>query len=276
MKIEELRAGADIILHVDIGGRKGDFPSLVIESVENGIIAEPVRINNKVLGFAVDNIKLSMTYITGETAPIFWRVVSCDTILRDGKTVYLIKSSIEGFEQNRREAFRVYVGVDGVAQVGINTKALDVIVKDISETGFSFVTEMELEKAINMPIRLVFRDAEMEMEFSLMGVVVRKVVIDEKKILYGCKISVDNPRLSTYINKKQRQQMSMHRDSGSYNVRPEVVKSLMESETENRNNKKSERPERKNVRMDGNRYLDEVDKEERRKVFRSMYSGKRV
>lgn len=41
-----------------------------------------------------------------------------------------------------------------------------------------------------MPVRLVFND--MEYNISLMGIIVRKVKIDEQKYLYGCRLSVTN------------------------------------------------------------------------------------
>jgi hypothetical protein len=83
----------------------------------------------------------------------------------------------------------LFLGLGAVVQIGSNKKAVNVILKDISENGFSFV-EIEDIDAENLPVRLVFND--MKTGISLIGNIVRKVTVGEKKIIYGCTLTSCN------------------------------------------------------------------------------------
>ena len=113
---------------------------------------------------------------------------------------------------NRRESFRLFLGLGAVVQIGSNKKAVNVILKDISENGFSFV-EIEDIDAENLPVRLVFND--MKTGISLIGNIVRKVTVGEKKIIYGCTLTSCNIDVARYINEKQRQFLAASRSSRS-------------------------------------------------------------
>ena len=198
------------------------------------------------------------------------------------KLHYKVTAFAEGFENNRREAFRLYVGCGGIAQLGLNKSAAKLLVKDVSETGFSFLSEKEIESILNMPVRLVFND--MEYNISLMGIIVRKVKIDEQKYLYGCRLSVTNNQLSRYINDKQRQNMANGRQSISDKEKGKIVAALSQEEdapagnVRRSNNTLLLKGEKKHrvTHFSGKREIDNVDRDERRKVFKNMYSGKRV
>ena len=40
----------------------------------------------------------------------------------------------------------------GVAQLGLNRKAIDVIVKDVSENGFSFISVDDIQDVLSLPV----------------------------------------------------------------------------------------------------------------------------
>ena len=111
-----------------------------------------------------------------------------------------------------RIRFRLFLGLGAVVQIGSNKKAVNVILKDISENGFSFV-EIEDIDAENLPVRLVFND--MKTGISLIGNIVRKVTVGEKKIIYGCTLTSCNIDVARYINEKQRQFLAASRSSRS-------------------------------------------------------------
>lgn len=278
MRLSDLQDGDNIIIHVNINGQFADFPSVVKKKLQGEeILAEAVRIGGKVVGFLSENVHLDLYYIRQDRPPIVWKNVKCKTVLFDNKTFYNITAFAEGYESNRRNAFRMFIGLSGVAQLGLNRKALSVIVKDVSESGFSFVSSEDIEDVINLPVRLVFED--IDRNYSLMGLVVRKVVIGEKKILYGCKLSVENLELVKYINYKQRLQMAINKDNSAYRMREKLQQSLKEDFAVNKvsiekgttgkgGNKGSDRKR--------NRALDNVEKDERREVFKENNIGKSV
>lgn len=275
MRLSELEQGGNIVLHVNIGGKFADFSSVVLSVGGDYIVAEAIRINDKVISFLGDNVRLDMSYIRDGKPPFFWRGITCETFSDHGKTVYKVIATGEGFERNRREAFRLFLGITGVAQLGINNKATEVIVKDVSETGFSFVSEKDFGEVINSPVRLVFID--MDRNYSLMGIVVRKVVISENKIIYGCKLSVQNELLSQYINIKQRQQLAMNRENAAYKMHEKMQQSLKETSKATLAALNGESSGRKRNNNSGfKRNIADVEKTERREVFKEIHSGKKM
>ena len=280
MLLQEMPADNKIIIELSIKGQKFEFPSKVVSQGNNSIFIEPIRINGKVLTFnASESIAINIVMIRENKSPIVWKGVGVACVYEKSGSFYKVSASGEGFEINRRGAFRLFVGIS-VAQLGINKKAVDVIVKDVSENGFSFVSSEDMDNVINMPVRLVFND--FNKNYSLMGIIVRKVIINEAKILYGCQLSVNNSELEHYINQKQRQMLSMNRDNSAFKNKEMLEKALKEPErTDNK-----EQPEEddknyksKSIKNDGtykDRAINRVGKTERRDIFREAVSGKKV
>lgn len=281
MLLQEMPADNKIIIELSIKGQKFEFPSKVVSQGNNSIFIEPIRINGKVLTFnSSESVAVNIVMIRENKSPMVWKGVGVACVHEKSGSFYKITASGEGFEINRRGAFRIFVGISGVAQLGINRKAVDVIVKDVSENGFSFVSSEDMENVINMPVRLVFND--FNKNYSLMGIIVRKVIINETKLLYGCQLSVNNSQLEQYINQKQRQMLSMNRDNSAFKNKEMLEKALKEPERTD-NKEQSEEDDKnyksKSIKNDGtykDRAINRVGKTERRDIFREAVSGKKV
>lgn len=276
MKIWEIEPKSNIILKVSIKGQHIDLPTVSYSQESDGIVCEAVRVQGKAVSLDGIGVSIEVMFIRTEKSPVLWRGIVCETIYIDSKMFYKITCREDGVEKNRREAFRVFIGVSGVAQLGLNKKAVNVIVKDVSENGFSFISDEDFEDVVNVPVRLVYTD--MEINFSLMGIVVRKVKIDEKKNLYGCKLSVENSRLGQYIIQKQRQALSAKggnasRELGRKNSKDDDLVKDNQSRGIQKNRKYDEENEKKYKIVQSyedihKRSLDSVDKSERRRTFR--------
>ena len=281
MLLQEMPADNKIIIELSIKGQKFEFPSKVVSQGNNSIFIEPIRINGKVLTFnSSESVAVNIVMIRENKSPMVWKGVGVACVHEKSGSFYKITASGEGFEINRRGAFRLFVGISGVAQLGINRKAVAVIVKDVSENGFSFVSSEDMENVINMPVRLVFND--FNKNYSLMGIIVRKVIINETKLLYGCQLSVNNSQLEQYINQKQRQMLSMNRDNSAFKNKEMLEKALKEPERTD-NKEQSEEDDKnyksKSIKNDGtykDRAINRVGKTERRDIFREAVSGKKV
>lgn len=277
MVLAELTDDCNLIFEMSLNGQKFEFPVNLLEKGNNFIITEPIKINGKVLSFSSkESVGINLICIRKDKVPVVWKAVGISVIMEKGKSQYKVTPSSEGFESNRRGAFRLFVGVTGVAQMGTNRKALDIIVRDVSENGFSFVTSEDVEHSKNMPVRLVFGD--MQRNFSLMGIVVRKVVIDEKRIVYGCRLGVKNNNLAQYISEKQRQMMSMNKDNAAAKSKRMLEESMMEAPVSQGSSGDADYLGKliKNDGTFGNRNLNTVGKTERRDIFKDKHSGKRV
>jgi len=211
MRLSEIPNGEEITLEVIINNARYEFKTTVIEEIDTGgVYAEPVRVQEKVLSFASDNVVVNIILYRTEKAPIVWRHVIVETVVYRKNTVYRITSATSGLEENRRNAFRLPVGLPGVAQLGSNRKAADVLVKDVSELGFSLVSVDDIENFEGILVRLVFSDGNTTL--SLTGLVVRKVKQDDGRFLYGCKLNSKMPALAKYINESQRRQIVMQKE----------------------------------------------------------------
>jgi hypothetical protein len=289
MKIWEIEPRSNIILKITVNGQYIDLPTVAHKQDADGIICEAIRLNGKVISINNANISLELMYIRKNLSPVVWKGVLCDSITLESKMYYKLTSKDEGAEKNRREAFRLFVGCKGVAQIGTNRKAVYVTVKDVSETGFAFVGDTSINSVEGTPVRLVF--ADMDEQLSLMGIVVRKVPIDDKSSLYGCRLSVANSKLTRYILNKQRTDISRNKEDNS-----DVVKgvAVVKNDTVEKSGEKPR--ERKRIMADTGidpelynelkkhyrnkdeqsalkRSIDAVDRSERREAFKRPKSN---
>lgn len=281
MLLQEIAGDNRIIIELSLNGQKYEFPSKLLKKDGQHIFIEPIRINGKVLSFnSAENVTVSLIMVRDGKSPMVWKGLGITTVYEKEGTSYKVIASGEGYEVNRRGAFRLFIGMSGVAQLGINKKAVDVIIKDVSETGFSFVSSEDMENVINMPVRLVFSD--FNQNYSLMGIIVRKVVINEAKVLYGCQLSVNNANLEHYINQKQRQMLAMNRENSAYKSKQMLENALKEPGNVSEKNKETEDDKNyknKSIKNDGtrnDRKINSVGKTERRDIFRDAMSGKKV
>ena len=203
-----------------------------------------------------------MTYSRNDKAPIVWKGVGCSVVKTKGRVLYKVIASGAGFEVNRREAFRLFVGLEGIARVGTNRRAMDVILKDLSDTGFAFVVDHEIEDATGLSVRLVFKD--FDRNYDLTGFIVRLVKVEEEKYVYGCRMTMRNQLINHYISMKQRQMLANH--SGA-NIRNRDNYGLLNAL------KEKEEPVVNESDLD-RKYISDVDKSERRKIFDGRNPGK--
>lgn len=214
MKLTELKPDTEIVFEITLGTEVHEFASQVTEVKNDFIIAEPVRIEGKVLGLSSASVPVSLVYKREEKAPIVWKQVAVSVVTYKKNTFYKVQQTMEGRELNRRGSYRLYVGVSGVAQLGNNRKAVEVTVKDISEGGFAFVCNEDLEDIDRGTVHLVFKDGDRNI--SINGIIVRKIAVDTGRFLYGCLINLKTPLIAHYINLKQRERMAQMREAKSH------------------------------------------------------------
>ncbi len=138
-----------------------------------------------------------------------------------------------------------------------------------------------MDNVINMPVRLVF--ADFNQNYSLMGIIVRKVVIGENKIVYGCRLGVRNANFEQYISQKQRQMLSMNRGNSAFQNKEMLEKALKEPGRQTGQHRNKNRMIRiirkKQIKNDGTykeRDINKVGKTERRYIFRDTLERKKV
>ena len=179
MLLTQIAQNGNLILEINVNKQHLEFNSIVIAKTGNYILIEPVRVEGKVVNFEIGNILIDMLLVRSNKKPIIWKRVLLKNTIYKNKTYYKVVPTGDGFEINRRNAFRMYIEVKGVAQVGSNSVPIDVIVNDVSENGFSFVSKVNIEKPLKSTVRLVFVD--MNKSINLNGILIRKEKKDQSK-----------------------------------------------------------------------------------------------
>lgn len=164
----------------------------------------PFEHNGVILNFNSNAVIVSMIAYQEEKAPFLWKIVHIARENIDGVNYHVITSDVSGVKINRRENFRVFLGIDGKATILGKEVPFDIMVKDISESGFAILLDITSEIKINKneAVMIDFYDAGLEEHFKLTGRVVRAEVT-EKYVLYGCRLLKDSPLVRKYIANKQ-------------------------------------------------------------------------
>ena len=204
MLISEILVGANIEIEVRYSGRSMSFNSEVLFLHNDSIFINPIIVNERTIGF---NDKCRINLIVKIEGKVFlWENVEIKLVRYDGNIYHRISIQGEGKPYNRREAYRMYIGED--MPVYINTATgpylINVLVKDISETGVGFITNEDLD--IDRMIRLKIKD--FNNIIALTGVIVRKEYLPHlDSYLYGCKFNEKNDKLGKFIARKQGEQL---------------------------------------------------------------------
>ena len=148
-----------------------------------------------------DNVLINMECSLEEGMPIIWRNVKVSFY----QNHYVLQVFTEGNKYNRRNCFRVSVGVTARMQA-LGKGAKQVVVRDVSLSGFSITDrKKELGFTTGDQVRINFEDIGHRLDLE--GKVVR---IEEREdmIIYGFSLSNLCKDLSSYVNVKQRRNKS--------------------------------------------------------------------
>lgn len=206
MRILDLEVGAEITIEIKVKTEKLEFKSQILDQVKGAAIIEPIRIKGKFLSLNAAGVMISIIYSEENQAPIMWRPVTLPAVVYKDQNCYKCTMKANGISVNRRDSYRLFVGVEATAQIGTNRKGIETLVKDISESGFSFVTDAKVETQIGVPVHIVF-DIE-KYHFNLQGRLVRLEENEANKLIYGCKLILPNSNISKYIAEKQREKLA--------------------------------------------------------------------
>jgi len=167
------------------------------------IIAKAIYIDNKKITFDTKAINLTIE-ASIDNKQFIWKNVKINSVvLPNIGSVYLIVSNINANFTNRRNNFRVSIGIRSIAHM--NNKRIGVTIKDMSNTGIGLIAENNLAYQIGNSIKLSFEDRKMKATFNIDCVIVRTQELKDGYILLGCIINNIKPNPNYYINKLQRE-----------------------------------------------------------------------
>ncbi len=212
MFIYELAPGQEIKIMVTVSEQTLEFQSTIEEVYPKKKIAfaSPVYVDDKLLTFRGQNLLLDVVFsIEGESTPQIFKNVNVTPLKKpDGSICYSLHVSTESRTFNRRGSFRCPLGISTTVQCGMHRVPYDTIVKDVSATGFSFIlpktTQVDRQNVIHIVINDYIEEIYEEFNFNLYGLIVRSYDLDEKRVVYGCRLLRHVPGLEKYLTTKER------------------------------------------------------------------------
>ncbi|HKL80583.1 MAG TPA: PilZ domain-containing protein [Mobilitalea sp.] len=204
MQIDEITNGSSIELEVKYSGHSMSFRSDITVIKNNSILITTIKVNDQTIGFS-DKCQLNFI-IKFDNKVYIWENVYVKLVKYDGNIYHKVDLFGDGKPYNRRDSFRMFIGEDMPLYVNSSTgpTAINVMVKDISETGVGFIAKDEID--IDRTIRLRIKDSTNIINLS--GVIVRKEFLENlNSYLYGCRFNEKNDKLGKFIAKKQGEQM---------------------------------------------------------------------
>lgn len=226
MYIDEAVFGAEVTIDAIIGSNKIELRSEVVdmdpqirELLARKAKILPIRLleeEGKVVTFPAGIIY--KVFISHEGVPYMWNEVAIKQIVhpKTGDKMHLVISNQDARQYNRREYYRLYLGYEGVAQIGSVHKAKHVLVKDISATGIGFILDKKDAENVGIgdEVHIKFEDSFTNTKFDMITRIVRVVDDeDENRSIYGCKQDKYSETLNKYVITKQRE-MTKKRRSG--------------------------------------------------------------
>ena len=168
-----------------------EFKTVVKEIQDATILVEAITNDNQQpISFSSNKVALKVEYIDNSNnanVPILWEDVFIKYVKKGKNGFHQIIQTKDGRTVNRRQAFRLYIGEDATLHITTTTEAMQVILKDISSTGFGFVTEKDID--INKTRMCVLQSNIDGKRIKLNGTIVRKKEIEgTEKFVYGCQL----------------------------------------------------------------------------------------
>lgn len=217
MYLQEIDVGSKVTILVRIGSQTLAFDTIVQEPAEEGVLTEPIYRNDKLIGFKTKGliITVQICNLSDEKVYEFNNVEILNVKTKDGVIHHKMSCRNPGKQINRRTAVRVWLGIDGVARVGVNRTAYNVIVKDISVSGISFILHKDMGIDPGEMAHITFNDVDARTKFSLSAIIVRTAEMEDGRVLYGCRLNQESPAIAKYVTDKQREKLKASRTVGT-------------------------------------------------------------
>ena len=203
MTILDLDEQHPVTLVVTVGLKSKDLSTTIAEVHADHVLLKPILVDGRTVGFG-DSCTIDFLSLQDQVV-YAWHSVTLPLVKIKGNTYYRLTLEGEAKPYNRRGSFRVYVGETMAITVfqSSGPQPFNVLVRDISESGFGFVSkeEYEISRTIRLSIPLTERKT-----LVLSATIVRRDFNEEKGTYnYGCKFVEPNSYLSSYLMSKQRE-----------------------------------------------------------------------
>lgn len=204
MNLTEITEDYSVSVTVNKGDASGTFTSKPAFVVNGELYVQPFQHDNHIINFAVDGITIEFSAVKPGEVPFFWKNVVLTRKVHDGQLYHAISAATDGVKLNRRNAFRVFIGIDGTAVTVADKATHKVTVKDISSTGIAVITRDKENPEFNPGEQLIvsYTDEDFYMQIDVECRVVR-IFTSDVGYVYGCQFARMYPRIEHYVATRQ-------------------------------------------------------------------------
>ncbi len=203
MTISDFTPGQQVKLDITANKAKGSFDAVVALTYKNILLLEPIMIDGKLIGFPQD-YTASLNVIVKDVC-YAWNNIQVQAVSFKGRHFHAIELFGEAEAKNRRNNFRVPIGemMNVIYFTESGPKPHHALVKDISETGFAFISAEDFDIGRMVRLNIMLPD---KTPLSLSAKIVRNQQSQRaSEKLYGCRFSEKNSKLSTFLMQLQRE-----------------------------------------------------------------------
>ncbi len=212
MRIDELPVGTPISFLVDINGEQHlEFSSRIqdVHPKKKFVLAEAVFEGDKIVSFKGENTIVNVLAVFVEDKPQLFQNVTVISMRKSDNTLcYNLICATEGRPFNRRGCYRCFVGLPTTLAYKPGAEPVEVIIRDVSVTGFALTCPTEIQLVTNQVVHVVLddklADTGEKFSFHMYGIVVRAQNLENGKTVYGCKLNNHVGGLENYIALKER------------------------------------------------------------------------
>lgn len=210
MKIVDIEEKSELQIDVYCNTQKIFFNAEVKFSAFDAVFIAPIKEDGKMLDFNAGNLIIHTTVQMPGDQPVIFRDCVVKGVRYKDEVYHMITSTRMGAKLNRRSRYRIPLGYTGSVRIGSHKGIINVVIHDLSTSGFSFTCEKSRYDVIGDNVKLVFIDSHEDIKFTLNGEIVREQEWTEDRVLYGCVLEGSNNMIDYYIAKKQRQTVSLN------------------------------------------------------------------
>ena len=225
MKINELEPGKSFTLDASDDERriqlKGTIANVtaeqdlaLIKQVRNAYqdsffcIADPIRDSDLLLNFESEKVSCNMIVVLEGDKPYGWNHVRIMNLrLPVYGSIHVIASKNDAASYNRRQNYRVFLGVEGTMESVADSEAKNVLVKDISVSGIGLITKTEEPYKRGDIITVNFNEKESGTDFQLKVLVVRNEEMEDGRFNIGGLVKSNSDVVARFVYSKQQKKM---------------------------------------------------------------------
>lgn len=207
MDLSNIKAGKKVELKIKRDTTVATFETAVIEVVDNCLVCEPVLHEGRLVNFAIPDITREADIFDETVGKLYgWKDVEIKAgYFKKTTLCHLLYLNSAPFEINRRNDYRQYIGINGLAEPFHRPK-VDVIVRDVSNNGIGFIAEDKGNFEVGRHVSVSFSDEGGKYRFYLECKIVRERQMENGCYEVGCAVIAPPPTFSQYVVHKQLQE----------------------------------------------------------------------